>query len=490
MRLDDFLEKKERHQMAILQAILAQNTPLTRTELKDILGISKLSVDNYLNDLILELQPFQADCTLTLEDDRVSFDTHGTFDVKHIYHHFITHSLKFQLLTYALDHPHFSVLDVTHHLMISESTLFRKTKELNALTKDYNVKIKNGELVGEELQIRYLYFQVYWQISPYHELLGLATHNNQQKIIFALEKKLGVSLENFDRFRISLWMGISKKRLKVSPVRYDKMQQKMADLKQDPLYLEIKQLTLFFMSRYALEMTEEESMIHFIFITSMSILPKDCFTQYDLIRNRRSPITRADTWVRETIIFSYHPRKPNLELEKQMTYFISQINHRLYFFEGALLSPFVYPQKARNFTNRRKSATHLAEDLLNQVLAIFQHPLNNQTTLNQLAINDYEQLLALVNMKISHPIHIGINLWLTDLQKEVMTLELAAQFEQRHGVVVSPYEPTEKYDIILCNVDGTVDYHGHPKVFVATDWTLPYHIQKVHDQIQQLQYHA
>ena len=47
------------------------------------------------------------------------------------------------------------IFELAEALLVSESTLFRKIKELNKLLAEFELQIKNNKLVGEESQIRY-----------------------------------------------------------------------------------------------------------------------------------------------------------------------------------------------------------------------------------------------------------------------------------------------------------------------------------------------
>ena len=88
------------------------------------------------------------------------------FSLNHLIEAFVKESLKFQLLDYLYRNKEFSIVQLTTKFMISESSLFRKIKELNQLLAAFELQIKNGQLQGEELQIRYFYFQLYWYITP------------------------------------------------------------------------------------------------------------------------------------------------------------------------------------------------------------------------------------------------------------------------------------------------------------------------------------
>lgn len=90
----------------------------------------------------------------------------------------------------------------------------------------------------------------------------------------------------------------------------------MSDFKEDPLFKQVRQLFFRFSSRYSLELDEGESMIHFVFLITMSVLPESAFDEYSLIRGRRSAVSLADTFILENVVLYYRHINLNLLLRK------------------------------------------------------------------------------------------------------------------------------------------------------------------------------
>lgn len=68
------------------------------------------------------------------------------------------------MLVYLLEHQQVSIVRLATAFNISESSVFRKIKELNQLLEEFGLQIKNGQLYGEELQIRYFYYELFQYI--------------------------------------------------------------------------------------------------------------------------------------------------------------------------------------------------------------------------------------------------------------------------------------------------------------------------------------
>ena len=322
MKIEDFLEKKESFQVQIIKALILASGQLSYQSLRSHLGISKGSLESYLGEIVDYLETYGEDCYLTNDGQKVELFLSGDFPIFNVYRDYVTRSLKYQLLDYVFQHREFTVVKITSDLAISESSLFRKIKEVNDLLKEFNLQIKNGSLQGEELQIRYFYFQLYWSLTPYRSFQANLLSDQNLRLINGVEKELEIKINEFSRIRLSLWLTISKKRATLTDKKYQGIKGKMKDYQKDSLYLKVRRLVLLYFSRYSIEVGEEESMLHYVFLTSMSILSEKDFSTYDLFRSKRTPTAVVDTLLRETVLLHYRPRKPSIALERQMSYYL------------------------------------------------------------------------------------------------------------------------------------------------------------------------
>lgn len=69
-----------------------------------------------------------------------------------------------------------------------------------------------------------------------------------------------------------------------------------------------------------------------------SIVDEEIFYQYDLTRSKKLPTAVLDTYIRETMLWHYRPRRLKIKEEKAVGYQISQINNEWFFFVGRLKS--------------------------------------------------------------------------------------------------------------------------------------------------------
>ena len=204
MRIEDFLEKREVFQIAILKKLIQEGGSISHEKLLKDLRLSKASLENYLEEINFYLKEYQGDCRVESDGNRVELFLDNHFSIVTVYIGYVKRSLKYQLINYIFKYQEFTVVKIISDLSISESTLFRKIKELNSLLKEFGIKIKNGHIYGEELQIRYFYFQVYWFLTTYEEFQEAMETNQNQNLINGFEKELEIKISDFSRMRFSL----------------------------------------------------------------------------------------------------------------------------------------------------------------------------------------------------------------------------------------------------------------------------------------------
>ncbi|HCD7012472.1 TPA: helix-turn-helix domain-containing protein, partial [Enterococcus faecium] len=161
MKIEALLERKEQLQILILRNLVLQGGTASINGLREHVQLSKASFDQYLEDIELigrmmekkvEVQRNEYQALLVLDED-VSLEKILLF--------LLQESLKFKMLVYLLEHQQVSIVRLATAFNISESSVFRKIKELNQLLEEFGLQIKNGQLYGEELQIRYFYYELF-----------------------------------------------------------------------------------------------------------------------------------------------------------------------------------------------------------------------------------------------------------------------------------------------------------------------------------------
>lgn len=486
MRIEDFLEKREVFQMTILKRLIQEGGSISYENLRKDLKLSKSSLENYLEEINFYLKDYQGDCRVESNGALVELFLDNHFSILTAYIGYVKRSLKYQLINYIFKYQEFTVVKIISDLSISESTLFRKIKELNVLLKEFNIQIKNGHIYGEELQIRYFYFQVYWFLTTYEEFQEAMATNQNQNLINGFEKELEIKISDFSRMRVSLWFAISKKRTNIQKKSYKNMLKKIRPYKNDHLYKQVRQLILLYSSRYSIEVEEEESMIHFIFLTTQSVLSEEDFINYDLVRSRRTPTALVDTLLRETVLLYYLPTKPTIALERKITFYLSQINGSLYFFEGALELNDPEDFTAKESEIWGKNLENLSEQLLSTALETIDKKDSPIDSLQRLTLLEYSNVLSIVDFNISKELLIGIDLNLMDMHAEFLTQTLILNLKNVSGITVEEYRENRRYDLVITTNLSPHFYSKVTEIYIISEFCSKFDISQIKSRINEL----
>lgn len=486
MKIEELLDKKEAREVGILKKVILAGGRISDSELLAYLGVSKASFESDLNELSYYLKPYENDCSLFYDGQWVAIHMSDQFSISKVLEDYVRASIKFQVIDYLFHYREFTIAQLTTKFMISESSLFRKIKELNLLLKEFGLKIRNGQLKGEELQVRYFYFQIYWFLTPYevHQEKTLTVQNS--RIIEALEKALTLSFEEHGKLKISLWLSISKKRIIAQPKIFKELHSKSQKYEQDPFFKTLRSFVIRFFSRYPLEIDEEESLLHFIFLTSMSVLAELDFAEYSLIRGRRTPTSLADTFVLEHVILYYRPQKFFPELEKKIFYYFSQIHSRLYFFKGELelFDRENIWQKEENLSSRQLA--DFSQVLLDKSLECFDEEYEKGNSLHEWSLVKYLSVLAIIDFEIVGETRIGIDLKMDHLYKEVLTQVLVLSLKNLNSLTIEQYDAKNSYDLMITNVMKPNPYRSAKDVYVLSELGSTYDINQIRMKIREL----
>ncbi|MCU7701116.1 helix-turn-helix domain-containing protein [Enterococcus gallinarum] len=78
--------------------------------------------------------------------------------IEYVFYH---SSIKFQVLEHVLINQEIATIPLAQKLMISESSLFRKIKELNQVLAEFGLEIWQGKLMGKKLRFAIFIFSCF-----------------------------------------------------------------------------------------------------------------------------------------------------------------------------------------------------------------------------------------------------------------------------------------------------------------------------------------
>lgn len=487
MKIEHFLEKNEIREVTIFKQLVLNGGTLSYAEMLEHLAVAKASLDKDLESISFRIQPLADQVQVNYDGQSISLFMSDDYSLQQIYQLYLNQSVKVELIRFLFKHQEFSIVQLTQKLLISDSSLFRKIKELNSYLKEFGIKIRNGQLHGEELHIRYFYFQFFSYIEERNALF--TSHSDKQitQMIQAVESFLHVAIEPENKQRLNVWMLISKNRVNSKEKQYAHLREQMQPYLEDPLYQKIRIMVLRYFSRYSIEVDEEEAMLHFAFLLAFPILTEHDFHEYRLERDRRAPIAALDTYIVETIIIQYKFRRLPYMLERDMYYHLSHIHTKLYFFQGDI-EIYDYDEmlaKEKQFTGR--DLISFAQTLLTISTGKLGIKETEENSLVKMELLKYSSLLAIVSFKMTTIVQIGIDLKMESIYTETLNQLLILNMRHINGIRVEAYQPNKHYDLILTNEQPTEkDHYEDAKVYVLSEILSPFDMKNIQRIVQQL----
>ena len=170
MRIDELFERKEGNQLILVSTLMDYPGEAQLKDILDTTGLSRSTLLKYiksLNNLAIE-NDFEL--AIRVENDNLSLSMGHQVTKEDLIQLLLPFSVKTKILTYLYSKDEFTVQKLAQELFISEATLHRQLASLNESLKEFGLSIRNGRLRGEEHQIRYFYYQLYWLTVPKKEM--------------------------------------------------------------------------------------------------------------------------------------------------------------------------------------------------------------------------------------------------------------------------------------------------------------------------------
>ncbi|MBC9703438.1 MAG: helix-turn-helix domain-containing protein, partial [Enterococcus sp.] len=164
MDIYDLLDNSETIQLKILRKIFsAGEKGVACAEVRRSLKINAntvLEAVGLFNDFFKETYvDRKVAINYTSETGLLTLDTEENIDFSEIYSTFLRRSINYQIIQ-KVSFESSSISQLAVRLYLSEATIFRKIKLLNSKIEEFQLKIKNVKMHGDEIQIRYLLYSL------------------------------------------------------------------------------------------------------------------------------------------------------------------------------------------------------------------------------------------------------------------------------------------------------------------------------------------
>lgn len=480
MKIEQLLEKKEQFQVLILRDMVLHGGTVGTNQLREQVNLSKTSFDQYIAEIPMIGMMMGKKVAIKRNEFQVTLELAEDVSLEKIILFLVQQSLKFNLLVYLLEHHQASIVRLATAFNISESSVFRKIKELNQLLQEFSLQIKNGQLYGEELQVRYFYYVLFQFISESQRPLFLQQTPDKAPLILGLERALETTFSQESASKIACWLGITRKRLLSEKTTFATLKEKKILYQKDRLYQALDPVISLYLSRTAAEISGYEPLMFYSFFVSFAVLSEEHFYQYDLTRSKKLPTAVLDTYIRETMLWHYRPRKLKIKEEKAVGYQLAQIDNEFYFFRGVMMiyEPEHLLQQQKKMLGR--SLSQLLERLKETTLTQLPAKQGEEAALSYLMIQ-YANILMMIDFYIAKSVTIGIDIETLPIYRVAFQQFLLRELKGISGIEIENRRPGKKYDLVITfNQEDP-----HQNYYYLSEFASSYDIARLKQKIEE-----
>ncbi|MEQ7040272.1 helix-turn-helix domain-containing protein [Enterococcus hirae] len=480
MKIEQLLEKKEQLQVLILRDMVLHGGTVGTNQLREQVNLSKTSFDQYIAEIPMIGMMMGKKVAIKRNEFQVTLELAEDVSLEKIILFLVQQSLKFNLLVYLLEHHQASIVRLATAFNISESSVFRKIKELNQLLQEFSLQIKNGQLYGEELQVRYFYYVLFQFISESQRPLFLQQTPDKAPLILGLERALETTFSQESASKIACWLGITRKRLLSEKTTFATLKEKKILYQKDRLYQALDPVVSLYLSRTAAEISGYEPLMFYSFFVSFAVLSEEHFYQYDLTRSKKLPTAVLDTYIRETMLWHYRPRKLKIKEEKAVGYQLAQIDNEFYFFRGVMMiyEPEHLLQQQKKMLGR--SLSQLLERLKETTLTQLPAKQGEEAALSYLMIQ-YANILMMIDFYIAKSVTIGIDIETLPIYRVAFQQFLLRELKGISGIEIENRRPGKKYDLVITfNQEDP-----HQNYYYLSEFASSYDIARLKQKIEE-----
>ena len=480
MKIEQLLEKKEQLQVLILRDMVLHGGTVGTNQLREQVNLSKTSFDQYIAEIPMIGRMMGKKVAIKRNEFQVTLELAEDVSLEKIILFLVQQSLKFNLLVYLLEHHQASIVRLATAFNISESSVFRKIKELNQLLQEFSLQIKNGQPYGEELQVRYFYYVLFQFISESQRPLFLQQTPDKAPLILGLERALETTFSQESASKIACWLGITRKRLLSEKTTFATLKEKKILYQKDRLYQALDPVISLYLSRTAAEISGYEPLMFYSFFVSFAVLSEEHFYQYDLTRSKKLPTAVLDTYIRETMLWHYRPRKLKIKEEKAVGYQLAQIDNEFYFFRGVMMlyEPEHLLQQQKKMLGR--SLSQLLERLKETTLTQLPAKQGEEAALSYLMIQ-YANILMMIDFYIAKSVTIGIDIETLPIYRVAFQQFLLRELKGISGIEIENRRPGKKYDLVITfNQEDP-----HQNYYYLSEFASSYDIARLKQKIEE-----
>lgn len=388
----------------------------------------------------------------------------------------IQDSIKYRLILLFLEQKNYMIFELAELLLLSESTLFRKIKELNKLLLEFDIQIKNNKLIGEESQIRYFYYLLFDSLHPKFRPDLLQVTKFQVEFVQQLEETLKVNFSESSKDKLYRWLAITERRRKLTDIQITKSLEMKKIYQDDHLY----QLLDYLFYQYIYDNQSKdncETIFFYSFLQSFFILDKESYYRFDIYRSKKIPTVLLNISLRERMLNHYRPHRLGLEEEKSISYQLAQVNNKFTFFQGSLFTKI----QEDLMLHKQNWVDKSFQDLLDNLKDIALSYIPKEQDLPEL-IFGYRNALMLLELLSAQQLTVAYDLSDTPAYQIPMEHYLKNNLRSVEKIKLEHYQESQSYDLLISSKRND----NRKLVYILSEFSSDYDFEELLSHIESL----
>jgi predicted DNA-binding protein YlxM (UPF0122 family) len=470
LELFELLDPTEQRGVRILQSVLREGGKRKVSQLAEELEVNRATIKEDIELLKTMVGQFDKKILFVYDGESLQIETNGKLTSLELYYAYLQQSINYQILLAIYEHGRFSLKSLAYQLMISTATLSRRIKTVNLLLEEFTLVIKNGQLQGTELQIRYFYFMLFWFGRPYHINQKKFKDPATSEFVRLMARRLQISLSYDAEMKLLIWLSISKRRMS----QFDSAEMQYFDLLdaggfRDDLFVEVHRLLAHFYSRYAFEWNTAEAQLLFVFLLAhIDLSAESPYVQQLLAAGLAHdyPAAKLNRYVREKILANFITDRLSEGYLKQFTLELYQAHCLFYYFNGAIY----FLEHTGLIHVLDKLPITIVEEycrqLVDEVEEYIQIPRIKKDISYWLLFQQYINLLYVGYIDLQFYLKIGCDFPFSKSLAGTFRDHIFYNLDPRIKVKLEKYIDGEKYDLIISNIQREYRGHGEEQVYI------------------------
>lgn len=448
----DILDRPEFLICEIIELLSLNEHGLSRKVICDRLNVSNTALRVALEQLDDEFNSGD-ESFMIIKKNNIQFVGRGKINFYETVYRYVKESINYQILMAFYHDENSSIENLSFSLNVSESSIFRRIKQLNNLLSEFQIKIAHGELVGSELQIRFFYYSLF-----------LATDFNYDDTIEAgvileyikvFENYFDFNVNDSNLMRTKIWMKVSVHRM----MRKDRdnwvISDDLADMvANNSLFNQVEEKMHDIYIKFSKKIDVHfESTLLYAWTTAFVSVPSSAYLSRDFIAINRANNTRLQQAV-EYLEQGFESKLDVKIVGENVSESLYPICTEVFCFHGTMdaVGTFMmnsYRKKYSNHLVRRH--VEIAMDELIDSPSLAENWADFYKQYRQPFIDKMVEIFSARLLEKETMLTVGVDLNANERIKELFVRNTSQDLNVNLRVNVSIYDSSQRYDLVVTN---------------------------------------